>query len=240
MAAADAWSAVRAQLARVSAWPADGGGATAWPASITVVAGVAIGVLAGLAAAGLRAIAVAPAVAGVVAVVVAALFGAAVIERGGAAAYERWLGLRWAASAAAGTALLRVVALWSTAPSAWWGALIAPAALGRLAAVGLQRIGDVAPAPGGRSLVIGRPRDLDLALAVAVVALAAGLTAGGLGLAIVGIAVVVAIALGLAVQVGEGELASDSLAVVAAAVELVAAVGFAAIAPAARSPFIGG
>jgi hypothetical protein len=75
---------------------------------------------------------------------------------------------------------------------------------------------------------------------VAVVALAAGLTAGGLGLAIVGIAVVVAIALGLAVQVGEGELASDSLAVVAAAVELVAAVGFAAIAPAARSPFIGG
>jgi hypothetical protein len=155
-----------------------------------------------------------------------------------AAAFERWMGPRWSPIATAGTLALRVVALWSTAPSAWLPALVVPAGLGRLAAVGLQRLGDVSRPPPGRTFVVGRVTIGELVVTTLALLLVAWIAATGLGLAAVGVAIVVAIGLGLALQVGEGELRGDSLAVVAAAIELVAAVGLAAIDPASQSPFV--
>lgn len=239
MAAIDVLDGVRAQLARVSAMPSARDVETPWPGAVVVGAGLLIGLLAWLGGRALLAIGVAPAIAGVVAVVIGVVVGAAVVERGLAGALDRWLGGRWSPLATGGGLLLRVVALWSTAPGAWLVALVVPAGLGRLAAVGLQRLGDVRRAPAGRSLVVGPVGTVELAVAALVVVTLAALAAGGLGVATVGVAVVIAIVLGLALQLGEGELAADSLAVVAVAIELVAAVGFAAIAPAARSPFVG-
>ncbi|MBK9036144.1 MAG: hypothetical protein IPL61_33695 [Myxococcales bacterium] len=239
MSASEVLAGVRAQLAKVSLFPAAGERAPAWPTVVVVAAGLLIGLGAWLAGRGFLAIGVAPAIAGPVAILAGVLLGAAVIERGMGAAYDRWLGARWAPLAIGGSMLLRVVALWSTAPSAWWAALCLPAGLGRLAAVGLQRLGDVAPAPRGRSFVIGRVAAIELVVATALVAMVAVAAAGGMGLALLGIAAVVAVVLGLALDMGEGELSADSLAVAAAAIELVAAVGLAALDPAARSPFVG-
>ena len=239
MAANQVIDGVRAQLARVSAMPSGPDRATPWPGAIVVGAGLLIGLAAWLGGRALLAIGVAPAVAGIVAVAVGVAIGAAVIERGLAAAFDRWIGGRWSPVATGGALLLRVIALWSTAPGWWLAALVVPAGLGRLAAVGLQRLGDVRRGPDGRSLVIPRIGLIELGLATLAVTVLAVVAAGGLGLAIVGVAVVIAIVLGFSLQLGEGELAADSLAVVAAAIELVAAVGFAAIGPAARSPFIG-
>ena len=73
----------------------------------------------------------------------------------------------------------------------------------------------------------------------AVIAALAATASGGSGLAVLGVAAAIAVVLGLALEMGEGELAADSLAVAAAAVELAVAVGFAAVAPAVRSPFVG-
>lgn len=239
MSASDVLAGVRAQLAQVSAVPPGDERAPVVPGLVVVVAGVGVGVAAWLAARGFLAIGVAPAVAGVVAVVVGVLIGAAVIERGMAAAFDRWLGARWAPQATGGALLLRVVALWSTAPGAWWAALIVPAGVGRLAAVALQRLGDVGPPPRGRSFVLPRVGAVELVAATGVIAVLAVAAAGGLGLVLLAVAAVVAIVLGLALEMGEGELAADALAVAAAALELVAAVGLAALAPATRSPFIG-
>ena len=239
MTASDVLSGVRAQLAQVSALGPAGERAPVAPTIVVVAAGLAIGVGAWLVAAGFLAIGVAPAIAGIAAITAGILFGAAVVERGVASAFDRWLGARWSSSATAGAVLLRVVALWSTAPSAWWAALIVPAGFGRLAAVALQRLGDVGPPPLGRSFVIKKVGAIELVIAIAVVAIVTVAFAGGLGFALLGAGAVVAIVLGLALEVGEGELAADSLAVSAAAIELVAAVGLAALAPALRSPFIG-
>jgi len=228
---------VRAQLARVSAVPPAGAHDAPWPGAIVVGAGLLIGLVAWLGGRGLLAIGVAPAIAGVVAVALGIAAGAAVVERGLAAALDRWLGGRWSPIATGGTLMLRVIALWSTAPAWWLAALVVPAGLGRLAAVGLQRLGDVSPAPDGRSLVIGTVGTVELAFATLVIIALASLAAGGLGAATVGVAVVIAIVLGLSLQLGEGALTADSLSVVAAAIELVGAVGFAAIAPAGQSPF---
>ncbi|MEZ4401039.1 MAG: hypothetical protein R3B06_13525 [Kofleriaceae bacterium] len=239
MAAMDLLGGVRAQLARVSAWPGATVGDAAWPATVVTVAGLAIGVLAAAAGNGFLAIGVAPAVAGVVAIAAGLVAGAAVLERGLAAACARWLGERWAPLVTGAALLLRVVALWSTASTAWWSALVVPAGLGRLAAVGLQRVGDTRRAVLGRSLVVGDIPTFDLGVAALVVTIIAGVALGGLGLATVAVAAVVAVVIGLALQLGEDELAADSLAVVAVAIDLVGAVAIAAIAPAARSPFIG-
>ena len=79
----------------------------------------------------------------------------------------------------------------------------------------------------------------ELVAACAVIAALAVAASGGSGLAVLGVAAAIAVVLGLALEMGEGELAADSLAVAAAAVELAVAVGFAAVAPAVRSPFVG-
>lgn len=237
--AADLIDGVRAQLARVSVMPAARDVAVPWPGAIVVAAGLVVGVVAWLGGRAMLGIGVAPAIAGVVAIAAGVLVGAAVVERGLASAFDRWIGGRWTPIATGGGLLLRVVALWSTAPAWWLAALVVPAGMGRLAAIGLQRIGDVRAATAERTLVVGRVGSAELAAAVVAMAVIAGVAAGTLGLVTLGVGVVVAIGLGLALQVGEGELASDSLAVVAAAVELVGAVGMAAIAPASQSPFIG-
>jgi hypothetical protein len=229
---------VRAQLARVSAMPWGPDRETPWPGAIVVGAGLLIGLAAWLGGRALLAIGVAPAIAGVAAIACGVGAGAAVVERGLGAAFDRWIGGRWSPMATGGGLLLRVIALWSTAPAWWLASLVVPAGLGRLAAVGLQRLGDVRPAPDGRSLVVGEVGTLELAVAALVIVGLAAFFAGGLGAATVGVAVVIAIVLGLSLQLGEGVLAADSLAVVAAAIELVGAVGFAAIAPAAQSPFV--
>lgn len=237
---ADVIDGVRAQLARVSAVPWGEDRDAPWPGAIVVGAGLLIGLAAWVGGRGFLAIGVAPAIAGVVAVACGVAAGAAVVERGLAAAFERWLGAKWSPMATGGGLLLRVMALWSTAPTWWLPALVIPAGLGRLAAIGLQRLGDVGPAPDGRSLVVERVGTVEIAVAAVLLLALAAWAAGGLGAAVVGVAIVIAIVLGLSLQLGEGVLAADSLAVVAAAIELVAAVGFAAIAPALQSPFIGG
>ena len=126
----------------------------------------------------------------------AVLFGAAGIERGMAGAFDRWLGTRWAPLATGGTLLLRVVALWSTAPALWWAAVIVPAGAGRLAAVALQRLGDVAPAPRGRSFVLRGVSAVELVAACAVIAALAVAASGGSGLAVLGVAAAIAVVLG--------------------------------------------
>ena len=229
---------VRAQLARVSAVPWGPERDAPWPGAIVVGAGLLIGLAAWLGARAMLALGVAPAIAGITAIALGVGAGAAVIERGLAAAFDRWTGPRWSPFATGGSLVLRVIALWSTAPAAWLAALVIPAGLGRLAAIGLQRLGDVRAAPDGRSLVVGMPGLLELAVATAALVVFASLAAGGLGAAAVGAGLVIAIVLGLSLQLGEGTLAADSLAVVAAAVEIVGAVGFAAIDPATRSPFV--
>lgn len=239
MAANDVLDGVRAQLARVSAVPGAGEREAPWPGLIVVGAGLLIGLVAWLGGRALLAIGVAPAIAGLVAIACGVAAGAAVVERGLGVALDRWLGARWSPIATGGGLLLRVIALWSTAPAWWLAALVVPAGLGRLAAIGLQRLGDVRRGSGGgRSLVVESVGLAELAVATLLVLVIASLAAGGLGAATVGVAIVIAIVLGLSLQLGEGLLAADNLAVVAFAIELVGAVGFAAIGPASHSPFV--
>jgi hypothetical protein len=203
-----------------------------------IATGVVVGAAAWLAGRMVGAIGVAPGLWGLVAVVATVVLGAAVVERGLHAATERWLGARWASLVVGGSVLGRVVALWSIAPAYWLGALVMSVAAGRWAAVGLQRLGDVAAPGRGRTFVIGAFTWLELAVASIVIAALFVLVAGAAGFAIALAAVLVAVGLGLGVQILDRELAGDSLAAVAAVIELVVLVGIAAVEPAALSPFV--
>ncbi len=230
----DAWG----QVGRVTIVPEGDVGPAPWPAALVVATGIAVGAAAWLAGRMIAAIGVAPAVSGLVTVIMTIVLGAAVVERGLHAVSERWLGARWATLVVGGTVLGRVVAVWSIAPRLWLGALVLATAAGRWAAVGLQRLGDVAPPGRGRTFVVGTVSWVELAAASAVVLIVAVMIAGGAGVALTFAVLVIAVGLGLGVQILDRELAGDSLAAIAAVVELVALVGLAAAEPATGSPFI--
>ncbi len=229
-----AWS----QVGRVTIVPEAAGGPAPWPGALVVATGIAVGALGWLGSWVLIALGAAPALGALVAVVLAIVGGAALVERGAHAAVERWLGARWAPLVLGGAVLARLVALWSIAPRLWLGALVLALAVGRWAAVALQRLGDVAAAGRGRTLVIGTVGWLELAVASIVVLALAMLVGGGSGVLIVVVAGLAAGGLGLGVQILDRELAGDSLAAIATAIELIVLVGLAAAAPAAISPFV--
>jgi cobalamin synthase len=230
----DAWG----QVGRVTIVPEGDSAQAPWPAALVIATGIAVGAAAWLAGRLVGAIGVAPALWALVSTVVVVVLGAAVVERGLHASSERWLGARWASLVVGGSVLGKVVALWSIAPRFWPGALVLSVAAGRWAAVGLQRLGDVAAPGRGRTFVIGAFSWLELAVASVVIAALFVLVGGAAGLAIALAAVVVAVALGLGVQILDRELAGDSLAAVAAVIELVVLIGMAAAEPAALSPFV--
>jgi hypothetical protein len=234
----DAWG----QVGRVTIIPGDllpGDAAHApWPAALVIATGIAVGAGAWLAGRVVGAIGVAHGLWALVAVVGAIVLGAAIVERGLHAASERWLGARWASLVVGGSVLGRVVALWSIAPRYWLGALVLSTAAGRWAAVGLQRLGDVAAPGRGRTFVVGPFAWLELAAASIVVVALFVLVGGAAGVAIALAAVIIAVGLGLGVQILDRELAGDSLAAIAAAIELVVLVGLAAVEPATVSPFV--
>ena len=229
----DAWS----QVGRVTIVPEGDGRDAPWPGALVVATGVAIGAAAWLVARLIAALGAAPAVGGLFAVLVAIVLGAAVVERGLHAASERWLGARWASLVVGAGVLARIVALWSLAPRMWLGALVLGAAAGRWAAVGLQRLGDVGAAGRGRTFVVGAMGWLELGVASAAVVVLAILVAGWVGLALALVVAATAVGLGLGVQTFDRELGGESLAAIAAVVELIVLVGLAAAAPAALSPF---
>lgn len=230
----DAWG----QVGRVTIVPQGDSAQAPWPAALVIATGIVVGACAWLAGRIVGAIGVAPGLWALVAVVATVVLGAAVVERGLHAASERWLGARWASLVVGGSVLGRVVALWSIAPTYWLGAFVLSVAAGRWAAVGLQRLGDVAASGRGRTFVIGAFTWLELAVASVVIAAMFVLVAGAAGFAIALAAVLVAVALGLGVQILDRELAGDSLAAVAAVIELVVLVGMAAVEPATLSPFV--
>jgi len=226
------------QVARVTIVPEQAAGPAPWPGALVVATGIAVGAVAWLGGRALIALGTPPAVGGLVAIALAIVVGAGLIERGSFAAVERWLGARWAPVVVGGILLGRVTALWSIAPRAWLGALVFAAAVGRLAAVGLQRLGDVGPAGRGRTLIVGPLGAIELAVAAAVVIGLALLVTGAPGLIILLIAGVAAAGFGLGVQLLDRELGGDSLAAIAAAIELIVLVGVAAAEPALLSPFV--
>ena len=230
----DAWS----QVGRVTIVPQGDSAQPPLPAALVIATGIAVGAGAWLVGRVLGAIGIAPALSALVAVVATVVLGAAVVERGLHAASERWLGARWASLVVGASVLGRLVALWSIAPRYWLGALVLGVAAGRWAAVGLQRLGDVAAPGRGRTFVIGAFSWLELAVASIVLAALFVLVAGAAGFAIALAAVLVAVGLGLGAQILDRELAGDSLAAIAAAIELVVLVGLAAVEPASVSPFI--
>ena len=230
----DAWG----QVGRVTIVPEGDSAQAPWPAAVVIATGVAVGAGAWLCGRVVGAAGVAPGLWALVAVVAAVVLGAAVVERGLHAASERWLGARWATLVVGGSVLGRLVSLWSIAPRYWLGALVLSVAAGRWAAVGLQRLGDVATPGRGRTFVIGAYGWLELAVASIVLAALFVLVAGAAGFAIAVVAVVIAVGLGLGVQILDRELAGDSLAALAAVIELVVLVGMAAAEPAAVSPFV--
>ncbi len=230
----DAWS----QVGRVTIVPEGDTVAAPWPGALVVATGIAIGAGAWLCARLLAAIGVAPALGALVAAVGAVVLGAAIVERGLHAASERWLGARWASLVVGAIVLGRVVAIWSIAPAVWLGALVLSAAASRWAAVALQRLGDVAAPGRGRTFVVSGMGWPELAVTSIVVLALAVLVAGWAGVAIIIAAVVAAVAMGLGVQILDRELAGDSLAAIAAVIELIVLVGLAATDPAALSPFV--
>lgn len=230
----EAWG----QVGRVTIVPEGDSAQAPWPAAVVIATGVAVGAGAWLCGRVVGALGVAPALWSLIAVVAAVVLGAAVVERGLHAASERWLGARWATLVVGGSVLGRVVALWSLAPRYWLGALVLAVAAGRWAAVGLQRLGDVAAPGRGRTFVVGAYGWLELAVASVVLAALFVLVAGPVGFAIALVAVIAAVGLGLGVQILDRELAGDSLAAIAAAIELVVLVGLAAAEPATLSPFV--
>ncbi|HUQ07921.1 MAG TPA: hypothetical protein VM261_35745 [Kofleriaceae bacterium] len=230
----DAWG----QVGRVTIVPQGDSSQAPWPAALVIATGIAVGAGAWLAGRIVGGLGVAPGLWALVAVVGAIVLGAAIVERGLHASTERWLGARWASLVVGGGVLARVVALWSIAPRYWLGALVLSVAAGRWAAVGLQRLGDVGAPGRGRTFVVGAYSWIELAVASIVLAALFVLVAGAAGFAIALVAVIVAVGLGLGVQILDRELAGDSLAAIAAAVELVVLVGMAALEPATLSPFV--
>lgn len=230
----DAWS----QVGRVTIVPQGDSAQAPLPAALVIATGIAVGAGAWLAGRVVGAIGVAPGLWALVAVVGAIVLGAAIVERGLHASMERWLGARWASLVVGGAVLGRVVALWSIAPKYWLGALVLSVAAGRWAAVGLQRLGDVAAPGRGRTFVISTFTWIELAVASIVLAALFVLVGGAAGFAIALAAVIIAVGLGLGVQILDRELAGDSLAAIAAAIELVVLVGMAAVEPASLSPFV--
>jgi hypothetical protein len=230
----DAWG----QVGRVTIVPEGDAAGAPWPGALVVATGIAVGAGAWLAGRAVGLLGVAPALISFVGAIVAVVLGAAVVERGLHAASERWLGARWATLVVGAAILGRLVALWSMAPRLWLGAFVLAAAGGRWAAVGLQRLGDVSAPGRGRTFVVAPLSWLELGAASAVVLVLALLVAGAAGLAIMLAAVLIAVGLGLGVQILDRELAGDSLAAIAAVVELVVLIGLAAAEPATMSPFL--
>lgn len=230
----DTWS----QVGRVTIVPEGDSAQAPWPAALVIATGIAVGAGAWLSGRLVGAIGVAPGLWALVAVVGTIVLGAAIVERGLHAASERWLGARWASLVVGGSVLGRVVAIWAIAPKYWLGAFVLSVAAGRWAAVGLQRLGDVAAPGRGRTFVVGAYTWLELAVASIVLTALFVLVGGAAAFAVLLAAVIIAVGLGLGVQILDRELAGDSLAAIAAAIELVVLVGMAAVEPATLSPFV--
>lgn len=219
---------------------------------------VVVGAVLGVAAWGVAWVAgvldVPVAVRGALAVLALTALTAALLDVGLARAVERWSGRDPGALVGdgdhgpigpAGTsvllavALTRVVAVIAIRPSAWLAALVVAPLLGRWAALALQRLGDVLepPAPDRRSLVVGGVSWLQLGVVTALVGVVAVLGLGAVALVLLAMCGAIAFVAGLVVERARGGLDGHSLAAVAAACEVLALVGIAAIAPALVSPW---
>lgn len=219
--------------------------AAPWMVAVGAMLGVAAWVVAWL----LGRLDVPVALRGALAVLTLTALTAALLDVGLARVVERWLGRDddLGAVGPAGTSAMlavtvaRVIAIITIRPSAWLAALVVAPLCGRWAALALQRLGDVLePAmPERRSLVVGGVSWLQLGVVTALVAVIAVLGLGATALLLLAVIGAVAFVAGLVAERARGGLDGYTLAAVAAACEVIALVGVAAMAPALTSPWLG-
>ena len=213
-----------------------------------VAVGAALGVAAWAIGWVIGELGVVPALAGALSVLALIGLSAALLDVGLARTLERWLSGEPDEGAGLGpvaittltsTALVRIVAVIAIRPSAWLAALVVAPMIGRWAALLLQRLGDALEPPRNdkRSLLVGEVSWAQVGVVTALVALITVLGLGGYGLIVLAVAGAVAFALGLTSERRKGGLDGDALAAAAAACEVIALVGIAAVAPALASPW---
>jgi adenosylcobinamide-GDP ribazoletransferase len=222
-----------------------------------VAVGAALGVVAWVVGWITGELGVVPALRGALAVLALIALSAALLDVGLARTVERWLrtgsgdpddldpGTRTGigpagVTALVSSALIRIVAVIAIRPSAWLAALVVAPLIGRWAALLLQRLGDVLePASNDRrSLIVGEVSWAQVGIVTGLVTLITVLGLGVSGLLVLAAAGAVAFAIGLTSERRRGGLDGDALAAAAAACELIAFIGIAALAPAIASPWV--
>lgn len=205
-------------------WPTEVSDDARSPGWIVALA-VPIGLVAWVVAAVLRGAGVHAQISAIIGLAALSLASAAIIERGVAERIDEWDGRRSGSPAAVLTlvfsTLVRAFAIASLPRSEWLGVFLATALVGRWAAVFLQAIGDPIHHDDKRSLVATpAPAWLTAAISVAVVAVTVW-ALGKAGVVAFALAAIAAFGLGLLTQKRDGGLTASTVAVAAAAGELI-------------------